>query len=151
MHHCLQFKFECVALYSFPFVRLSCLVLKTAFHVSFSPEISLAFFWLLYLVDDSILFSNSKPLQCNDAKQNTYVLTRQTTFHKYDMYYKIEFNSVVRGHHVYKRCWTPIMGKTVLAKKTLEKRLLNIKNMRLVFSRNKKNSWLDMFQSICLS
>ena len=45
------------------------------------------------------------------------------------MYYKIEFNSVVRGHHVYERFWTPIMGKTVLAKKTLEKRLLNIKNM----------------------
>ena len=49
------------------------------------------------------------------------------------MYYKIEFNSVVRGHHVYERFWTPIMGKTVLAKKTLEKRLLNIKNIRLDF------------------
>ena len=67
------------------------------------------------------------------------------------MYYKIEFNSVVRGHHVYERFWTPIMGKTVLAKKTLEKRLLNIKNMRLVFSRNKKTSWLDIFKSSCPS
>ena len=44
-------------------------------------------------------------------------MAKQTTFCKYDMYYKIEFNSPIRGHHVYKRCWTPIMGETFLARK----------------------------------
>ena len=49
---------------------------------------------------------------------------RQTIFYKYDMYYKIEFNSVIRGHHVYKRCWTPIMGETVLARKGTQEEAL---------------------------
>ena len=44
-------------------------------------------------------------------------MARQTTYFKYEMYYKVEFNSVIRGHHVYKECWTPIMGETVLARK----------------------------------
>ena len=44
-------------------------------------------------------------------------MAKQTPFYKYDMYYKIEFNSLVRGHHVYKRCWTPSMGEIVLARK----------------------------------
>ena len=44
-------------------------------------------------------------------------MSRQTTFYKYDMYYKIEFNSVIKGHRVYKRCWKPVMRETVLARK----------------------------------
>ena len=40
------------------------------------------------------------------------------------MYYKIEFNLVIRGHHVYKRCSTPIMGETVLAKKDTQEAVL---------------------------
>ena len=43
-------------------------------------------------------------------------MARQTTFYKYGMYYKIDFNLVIRGYHVYKGCWTPIMGETVLAR-----------------------------------
>ena len=52
------------------------------------------------------------------------LMMRQTTFYKYDMYYKIEFNLVIRGHHVYKRCSTPIMGETVLAKKDTQEAVL---------------------------
>ena len=44
-------------------------------------------------------------------------MAKQTTCFKYEMYYKVEFNSVIRGHHVYNECWTPIMGETVLARK----------------------------------
>ena len=50
---------------------------------------------------------------------------RQTTFYKYDMYYKIEFNSVITGYHVYKRCSTPIMGETVLARKDTREEALD--------------------------
>ena len=33
------------------------------------------------------------------------------------MSYKIEFNSVIQAHHVYKRCSIPIMGETVSVRK----------------------------------
>ena len=35
-------------------------------------------------------------------------MLRQTILYKY-MYYKIKVNLVIRGHHMYKGCWTPIM------------------------------------------
>ena len=51
-------------------------------------------------------------------------MARQATFYKYGTYYKIEFNSVIRGHHVYKRCWTLIMGETVLTRKDTREKAL---------------------------
>ena len=51
-------------------------------------------------------------------------MSRQTTFYKYDMHYKIEFNSVIKGHRVFKRYWKPVMGQTVLARKDTREKAL---------------------------
>ena len=49
------------------------------------------------------------------------------------MLYKIEFTGPVRGHHIYKDCWTPIIGEKQICKsdpreeaKTYDKHALGV-------------------------
>ena len=34
----------------------------------------------------------------------------------YEMLYKIEFTGPIRGHHIYKDCWTPFIGQRLFCK-----------------------------------
>ena len=38
------------------------------------------------------------------------------TFSTHDMLYKIEFTCPVRGHHIYKDCWAPVIGEKLYCK-----------------------------------
>ena len=64
--------------------------------------------------------------------QTTMARSRSLSF-KYEMLYKIEFTGPVRGHHIYKDCWTPVIGEKLICKsdpreeaKTYDKHALGV-------------------------
>ena len=48
--------------------------------------------------------------------------------------YDIDFESVVRGHHIYKTVWKPEIGERLVLKKTTEKRLHFMMKMQLEYT-----------------
>ena len=36
---------------------------------------------------------------------------------EFGMYYKIQFSTIIRGHHVYKYRWTPVIGELLAVRK----------------------------------
>ena len=45
--------------------------------------------------------------------------------------YEVEFSSVIRGHHVYKAAWSPIIGESLACRKDDVKKLKNTMNTQL--------------------
>ena len=55
-----------------------------------------------------------KPFETN---QQTLMKMSRTEIINYEMLYKIEFTCGVRGHHVYKTTWTPVLNEKLDCKK----------------------------------
>ena len=75
-----------------------------------------------------------KPFETN---QQTLMKMSRTEIINYEMLYKIEFTCGVRGHHVYKTTWTPVLNEKLDCKKdSREEALSHDKHSVGVFKKN---------------
>ena len=61
---------------------------------------------------------------------------------KYVMFYETKFTSVIRGHHVYKAWWTPVIGEKLLCKndKREETKAADLTTLRSVYIKMEKTA-----------
>ena len=61
----------------------------------------------------------------------------RTAIVNFEMFYKVEFTCAIRGHHVYKRSWAPVLNEKLDCKKdNLEEALSHGKHSVGVFKRD---------------
>ena len=51
---------------------------------------------------------------------------------EFKMYFKVHFETVIRGHHVYKHTWTPVINQVCGVKKTVVRKPKNTTLMQSV-------------------
>ena len=66
-------------------------------------------------------------MQCNDITRCVFAWTKSSTHHNkqdmeraiekrnFEMYHRVKFQSIIRGHHVYKSIWSPYARETLMA------------------------------------
>ena len=69
--------------------------------------------------------------------QDDFSKMSRTTIINFEMFYKVEFACAVRGHHVYKTSWTPVLNEGLSCKKdTREEALSHDKHTVGVFKKD---------------
>lgn len=64
------------------------------------------------------------------------VMARTDWNFSFSMSYEMKFKAAIRGHHVYKATWSPVMNEVLICKKdNREPKLKNMTRMQLGFSR----------------
>lgn len=66
-------------------------------------------------------------MQCNGIMRCVFAWNKSSTHHNkqdmaraiekrnFEMYHRVKFQSIIRGHHVYKSIWSPYAGETLMA------------------------------------
>ena len=51
----------------------------------------------------------------SSAHHNKQNMARAVEKRNFEMYHRVKFQSIIRGHHVYKSIWSPYAGETLMA------------------------------------
>ena len=63
------------------------------------------------------------------------------------MGYKIEFQTAIRGHHIYKDVWVPLIGQEFICKADDREEAMSMTKMLLAFLKQVTlKHWLDIFR-----
>ena len=66
-------------------------------------------------------------MQCNGIMRCVFAWNKYSTHYNkqdmaraiekrnFEMYHRVKFQSIIRGHHVYKSIWSPYAGETLMA------------------------------------
>ena len=66
-------------------------------------------------------------------------MARIESFGKYQLLHTIKYRSVIRGHHVYKANWTPVISETLFAKPNSREEALEYDKFSIGIFKKKEN------------